>query len=177
MEQKTAHETAQDKTLFVCTGGALVLPGVPMLDRVDGGHLLVLPPRAVWDRTALTLPELTQWSILVAASAAAMLESLPQLADGCINYWDAGNWALNDAALPAGRKTAKTFRKLHLHLLGRSPNAQDAAWRWGEAPRFPEYANRAERLNRYQPLNVDECAQIVDRLRCLLQDKYQISTT
>ena len=59
-----------------------------------------------------------------------MLDVLPQLAGGCINYWEAGNWALNDAADPKGRKDARAHRQMHLHLLGRSPSSADPAWAW-----------------------------------------------
>ena len=83
-----------------------------------------------------------------------MLDALPQLDGGCINYWEAGNWALNDAADPVGPKSACDFRRMHLHLLGRSRTATHPSWRWGESPRFPEFAERhtwsagLERLHR-----------------------------
>ncbi|MFN7978855.1 MAG: hypothetical protein U0P30_12010 [Vicinamibacterales bacterium] len=82
-------------------------PATIMLDRADGGQLVVYPPRRVWDRTALTRDELVDWNLLVAATARAMLDALPQLAGGCINYWDAGTWALNSAAEPEGPKISR----------------------------------------------------------------------
>ena len=173
---KNDHENdhKKDHILLTCAGGQLLLPAVPMLDGADGGHLMVLPPRPVWDRTALTASELARWSALIASAATAMLEELPQLRGGCINYWDAGNWALNDAAAPLGRKTGEAFRKLHMHLLGRSPTAQDPAWRWGESPRFPDFSERMARVNQYQPLTAEECARIVQRTRSVLQGKYNL---
>ena len=120
-----------------------------LVDREDGGNLVVNPPRAVWERGELTAGELTAWSHLVAATGAAMLRTLPQLEGGCINYWEAGNWALNDAADPAGPKTAPAFRSVHLHLLGRSRFARSPDWAWGEAPRFPGIFGSA-RLGRRQ---------------------------
>jgi hypothetical protein len=36
------------------------------------------------------------WSFLVTAAGKAMLDVLPQLQGGCINYFDAGNWQLHD---------------------------------------------------------------------------------
>ena len=137
--------------LYTCAGGTIVLPqpDLVLVDREDGGNLVVNPPRAVWERAELTANELTAWSHLVAAAGAAMLETLPQLDGGCINYWEAGNWALNAAAAPAGPKTAPAFRSVHLHLLGRSRFARSADWAWGEAPRFPEIFG-APRLGRRQ---------------------------
>lgn len=41
-----------------------------------------------------------RWSFLVAATGRAMINALPQLEGGCVNYFDAGNWALHDAAPP-----------------------------------------------------------------------------
>src|SRR5689334_16291033 len=109
-------------TLLTCAGGTLVLPAanLVLVDRADGGNLVVNPPRTVWERSALAPDELTAWSFLVAAAGQAMLETLPQLDRGCINYWEAGNWALNDAADPPGPKTAPEHRQVHMHLLGRS---------------------------------------------------------
>src|SRR5215212_2638063 len=100
-----------------CAGGFLALPDptLVMVSREDGGNLVVLPPREVWERSELTPQELALWSFLVSATATAMLDVLPQLDGGCINYWDAGNWALNDDADPKGRKRADEYRRLHLH--------------------------------------------------------------
>jgi ATP-dependent protease HslVU (ClpYQ) peptidase subunit len=59
----------QDISLLVTPAGNIMLPTKPLIDRTDGGRLVVLPARAVWDRTALSADELTQWSALVAACA------------------------------------------------------------------------------------------------------------
>src|SRR3954465_4561251 len=105
--------------LFTCDGGTVCLPAADLVlvDRNDGGNLIVNPPRDVWERSELTAQELTHWGFLVAATGRAMLDTLPQLAGGCINYWEAGNWALNELAEPRGPKTAPTHRRVHLHLL------------------------------------------------------------
>ncbi len=161
-------------TLFACVGGALVLPdkGRALLSREDGGNLVVDPPRAVWERCELSPSELSRWGFLVAAAGAAMIESLPQLKDGCVNYWEAGNWALHDDAPPVGRKTARESRRVHLHLLGRSPAARDPDWRWGEAPVFPRFGERAARLAAYERLSAAEASAIVDRTEELLRARY-----
>ena len=161
-------------TLLTCAGGSLVLPdaALVLVDRDDGGNLVVDPPRPVWDRGELAADELHAWSDLVAAAGAAMLAQLPQLAGGCLNYWDAGNWALNAAAPPAGPKTGPVHRKLHLHLLGRSPRATDPDLRWGEAPRFPDYADRLAWAAPHARLTPDECARIVAATADTLRDKY-----
>lgn len=116
-------------TLLASSGGQVTLPDAHLLlvDRANGGNLCILPPRVVWERSELTAGELTAWSFLVAATSRAMLEVLPQLDGGCINYWDAGNWALNGDAEPKGPKRAAGHRKVHLHLLGRSPQSTNPA--------------------------------------------------
>lgn len=159
-------------TLFTSGGGSIVLPELVLVDREDGGNLIVDPPRVVWERSELTAEELTLWSFLIAATGRAMLDVLPQLEGGCINYWEAGNWALNDAAEPRGPKTARAHRRVHTHLLGRSPRARHPAWRWGEAPKFPDFVDRREWAAAFAPLNDAECRAVVGRAEELLREQY-----
>ena len=164
------------RKLFTCQGGQVVLPNgeLVLVDRQDGGNLIVSPPREVWERSELTPAELMLWSFLVAATGQAMLEMLPQLEGGCINYWEAGNWALNDQAEPKGAKTAKEYRKVHMHLLGRSRSARGASWRWGEAPKFPDFVDRFSWASKNERLNAIECRSIVARVETLLQERYGV---
>jgi hypothetical protein len=163
------------KIIFKCKGGTVALPSLNLVlvPREAGGNLIVNPPREVWERSELTRDELTQWSYLVAATGRAMLDALPQLKDGCINYWEAGNWALNIDADPAGeQKTGPRHRRVHLHLLGRNPRAEHPDFRWGEAPRFSDYDNRFTWAAKFERLTADECEQIVQRTEELLRSKY-----
>src|SRR3954469_13418611 len=164
--------------LFTCQGGHIVLPDrkLVLVSRQDGGKLIVIPPREVWERSALTSIELMRWSFLVAATGKAMIDVLPQLEGGCINYWEAGNWALNDQAEPKGRKEARSHRQMHLHLLGRSPAATDPAWAWGESPVFPRFADRASWAASFERLTAAECRQVVSRADDLLRTTYGVST-
>jgi len=151
------------QTLLRCIGGEVALPdaNLVLVDREDGGNLIINPPRDVWDRTELTPQELTNWQFLVAATAKAMLRELPQLKDGCINYWDAGNWSLNEGAAPAGPKRGPLHRHVHLHLLGRSRNAKSPSHRWGEGVQWPDYSERQKWTAGFKRLNDDECKRIV----------------
>jgi hypothetical protein len=161
-------------TLFACSGGRLTLPDAHnlLVSRENGGNLVVLPPRPVWERSELDASELASWGKLVAAAGRAMLEVLPQLRDGCINYWEAGNWALNDAAEPAGPKRAPEYRSVHLHLLGRSRQSTSPDWRWGESPRFPAFAERHAWGQGFEPLNASECQGIVKHTEASLRSRY-----
>jgi hypothetical protein len=164
------------RVLLRMSGGDLCLPDPTtiMVDRADGGQLVVNPPRRVWERTALELPELVAWNLLVAATGRAMLECLPQLDGGCVNYWDAGNWALNDAAEPAGPKRGPAHRVLHQHVIGRSRHSSDPAWRWGESPFFPAFADRVAWSRGKASLTPAECAAIVARVREVLLGVYAV---
>jgi hypothetical protein len=160
--------------LLSCDGGAIVLPAsdLVLVDREDGGNLIVDPPRPVWERSALGRDELAAWSFLVAAAGEAMLASLKQLEGGCINYWEAGNWALNHDADPPGPKTAPRFRRVHTHLLGRSRMAASPDWAWGEVPRFPAFAGRHAWAANNRRLTDAECDAVIGAARGLLSRKY-----
>lgn len=165
-----------NRVLLSCPGGKVELPDAvsTLVGREDGGNLIVTPPRVVWERSELSPDELRDWAFLVAATGRAMLDALPQLEGGCINYWEAGNWALNDAAELRGRKTARQYRRVHLHLLGRSPRSQSSSWAWGEAPVFSRYADRHG--VHHTPLDERECDGIVAHARGLLKDRYGMSS-
>ncbi|MES2241403.1 MAG: hypothetical protein V4639_00885 [Pseudomonadota bacterium] len=161
-------------TLVSCAGGTVALPTKPMNHRNDGGHLLVNPPRPVWERSELTPEELARWSCLVAATGRAMLDTLPQLAGGCLNYWEAGNNALNDLAHPPGPKTPQLHRKMHLHVFGRSRRATHPDWFWGEPPQFPKFALSEAWAAQFSRLETEECDAIGERIAVLLATRYAV---
>lgn len=152
--------------------GVVGTPSRPMNQPEDGGHLLVLPPRRVWDRTALQPQELVQWSLLVAATAAAMLSCLEVLRDGCLNYWEAGNFALNDLSPPAGPKDPRTHREMHLHLFGRSRRASHPDWKWGQSPRFPRYEDSGPWCSQFSAFDDATRARLGNELRAVLARSY-----
>jgi hypothetical protein len=160
--------------LFSCKGGTVTVPTLPLNRREDGGHLLVNPPRDVWERSELSPDELTQWSFLVAATGRAMLDVLPQLEGGCVNYWEAGNWALHDSAAPAGAKVTQHCRRVHLHIFGRSRFAEHKDWQWGESPKFPDFVDSKKWAADFLPFNQDECTAVVARIDTLLTQKYAV---
>lgn len=157
------HRAGMSIVLFQCSGGEIVLPDrrLTLVSREDGGHLIVNPPRPVWERSELSPDELTRWGFLVAAAGRSMLAVVPQLANGCVNYWEAGNWAVHDEAEPRGPKSPAAHRQVHLHLLGRSRDASDPAWRWGESPKWPDFHDRLQWAASHQRLTADECSWIV----------------
>lgn len=161
-------------TVFSCPGGSVVCPDTVLCDRRDGGHLIVNSPRPVWERSCLTPQEIARWSLLVAATGKAMLEVLPVLEGGCLNYWEAGNWALNDLAEPAGAKDVQTHRRVHLHIFGRSRNALHPDWRWGESPKFPDFSQSKAWAGLFSPLLEAERRQIGEYLATALQTSFHL---
>jgi len=162
--------------LLSSPGGSLCIPSPCMIDRRDGGSLLVMPPRVVWDRSVLSREELVNWSFLVAAAGRAMLDRLPQLDGGVINYWEAGNWALNAAAAPAGPKSGARHKQVHMVLLGRSRESKDKDWKWGEAPMYPWYRDAEKWMDGKDCLTEKECNEVVIRTTELLVEKYRTKT-
>jgi diadenosine tetraphosphate (Ap4A) HIT family hydrolase len=160
--------------LFRCTGGDVVLPNrkLVLVSREDGGNLIVNPPREVWERSELAPEELAHWCFLVSATGRAMIETLPQLDGGCVNYWDAGNWALNVDAEPQGAKTGSVHRRVHMHLLGRSRTARHPAWQWGEAPVFPKFKDRFAWAADFQRLTAQECREVIAHAETLLRTRF-----
>jgi len=159
--------------IYKSAGGTVVVPKMVFLDRADGGHLIVNPPRDVWEQSELSAIELAHWCFLIGAIGRAMIDVLPQLEDGCVNYFEAGNWALNDAAPPKGKpKRAPDHRRVHMHVFGRSRSAKHPSWRWGEAPRLPDYRDRKQWAAHFAPLEKKECDAIVRRAKTLLKERY-----
>jgi hypothetical protein len=59
-----------------------------------------------------------------------------------------------------------------MHIFGRSRAAKHPSWRWGEAPRLPDYRDRKPWAAGFAPLDARECAAIVKRARMLLKARY-----
>ena len=64
-----------------------------------------------------------------------------------------------------------------MHVFGRSPRATHPAWRWGEAPRLPDYQDRQKWAACFAPLEEKECKAIIKRARALLEARYAGSGT
>lgn len=161
--------------LYSNVGGTIVRPAKLLCSRLDGGHLVVNPPRDVWERSCLSAIELAQWALLVAATGRAMLETLPVLEGGCINYWEAGNWALNDLAAPAGPKNPQQHRRVHLHVLGRTRQGTNPDWQWGESPNFGTFLESGQRAAKFSPLTTQEIDAVIQRVSDLMKTRYSLS--
>ncbi len=64
---------------------------------------------------------------------------------------------------------------MHLHLLGRSPTSTRPAWRWGESPRFPDFAERHDWSAGHERFTADECRAVVERVEERLLSVYGVA--
>jgi diadenosine tetraphosphate (Ap4A) HIT family hydrolase len=88
----------------------------PHVDRLDGGHIRILPKARVRDRTQLS-PDLAKELMkltMIAGEAMEMALGRRGIDIGRINYQDNGNWGVFKPEGPY----------LHLHLYGRARSAK-----------------------------------------------------
>ena len=100
----------------------VVTPNRPHITRADGGHVVIVPKRAVEDRTYLTpeeAKELVQLSIVFGKAMKTALNKRG-IDVARINYQENGNW----------------IPEMHLHLYGRAKSAK--LQKFGDALRFPK---------------------------------------
>jgi len=71
-----------------------------------------------------------------------------------------------------GPPKARDHRKVHLHVFGRSRKAKDPDWRWGEAPKFPDFIDSKTWSAKFERLRREECEAIGARVETLLTGKY-----
>lgn len=131
----------------------------PHVDRIEGGHLLIRPKKAVVDRSDLTPEQAVELMKLTMIFGKAMMKALPKrgIKLGRINYQDNGNWALKE-----GKKG-----HLHVHLYGRAKNS--VVQQYGEALYFPPKGSNI--YNHTKPLNSGDIKAILSEVKKLLASK------
>lgn len=134
----------------------------PHIDRLDGGHIRIIPKETVRDRTKLSpalAKELMKLSMVVGAAMEVAL-TRRGLDIGRINYQDNGNWGVFKQEGPY----------LHLHLYGRAKTARTQ--RFGEALYLPK--RETGFYDHVRPLNEEDVQEIEKEIRRLIgTDKYQ----
>lgn len=134
----------------------------PHVDRLDGGHIRIIPKERVRDRTKLSsalAKELMKLSMVVGEAMEVAL-SRRGLDIGRINYQDNGNWGVFKPEGPY----------LHLHLYGRAKTARTQ--RFGEALYLPK--RETGFYDHVRPLNKEDVQEIGKEIRRLIgTDKYQ----
>lgn len=125
-------------------------PEKPLVDRGDGGHIVINPKVRVTNRQqlspklAIELMRLT----LLAGQAMTTVMNANGVDVGRINYQDNGNWTVFH---PEG-----SF--LHIHLYGRAKSAQYHTY--GQACYFPHRDEASEYYARFSPLHKKDIADL-----------------
>lgn len=134
----------------------------PHLDRIDGGHIKIVPKVRVRDRTQLS-PELAKELMkLTMVVGEAMVIGLNNrgIDVGRINYQDNGNWRVFNPEGPY----------LHVHLYGRAKSAK--VQKYGDALYLPH--RETGFYDGFQPLDHEDVQEIRKEIeRLLLTPKYR----
>lgn len=103
----------------------------PHIDRLDGGHVKIIPKARVRDRTELSLELAVELMELTMVVGEAMSLGLKKrgIDIGRINYQENGNWRVFDPDGPY----------LHIHLYGRAISA--STQKYGNAIYLPHRAS------------------------------------
>lgn len=133
----------------------IFVPSKPHIDARDGGHLVVLPKRAVSHLFELTVQE--QKEVMKLSTVVEKI-MLAKLGAKHINIQANGNWFFLKNANPQKGKGPQ----LHIHLYGRHPKSKKQ--KWGEALVFPD--PKTGWLKKIQPYSKKQIARIA---RSLLQ--------
>lgn len=140
-------------------------PDRPHVTRADGGHIKIKPKVRYVDRQALAPKQAIELMRLTMVVGEAMRTVLNNkgIDIGRINYQDNGNWSVFKPQGPY----------LHVHLYGRSKNAQ--IQKYGDALEFPH--RETGFYEGYETLTVDDVAELKVEIENLMgQDKYLDAT-
>jgi diadenosine tetraphosphate (Ap4A) HIT family hydrolase len=132
----------------------------PLIDREDGGHIIVEPIIKIVDRQQLQAREAIEFMRLtmVAGEAMKTVLSANGIAIGRINYQDNGNWSVLKPEGP----------HFHLHIYGRAMNARYQPY--GQACYFPHPDTHPEWYARLKPLSSSDIDGICKKIYLLLSE-------
>jgi diadenosine tetraphosphate (Ap4A) HIT family hydrolase len=128
--------------IYESTNFIVEIPDKPLVDRNDGGHIIITPKIKVVDRQQLTPLLAIELMRLTIVTGQAMTEVMNEhgVNIGRINYQDNGNWSVFTAARPY----------LHIHLYGRAISAKYQ--KYGQACYFPDINDTPAYYKNFKPL-------------------------
>lgn len=128
----------------------------PHIDRLDGGHIKIVPKVRVRDRTELSLDLAMELMKLTMVMGEAMARGLKKrgIDIGRINYQDNGNWRVFDSDGPY----------LHIHLYGRAISA--SIQKYGDAIYLPQ--RESGFYNNLVPLDQEDVEAIKSEIERIL---------
>ena len=134
---------------------------LPLVTRLDGGHISISPKNRLDNRTLLTPKLAIEQMYLTMLIGEAMTIGLNNrgIDIGRINYQDNGNWGVFKPEGPF----------LHVHLYGRAKSAK--IHKYGEACNFP--FRETGFYNDFEPINAEDIIEIKKEINILLEtEKY-----
>jgi diadenosine tetraphosphate (Ap4A) HIT family hydrolase len=135
----------------------------PLVTRMDGGHIAILPKERIADRTLMSPEMAIEFIRLSMIVGEAMTIALNErgIDIGRINYQDNGNWGVFTPEGPF----------FHLHLYGRAKSAK--FHKYGESCNFP-FRNTGF-YDGFQPLNADDIKAIKIQIEKIsIREKYKL---
>jgi hypothetical protein len=130
----------------------------PLVDRLDGGHVVINPIVRVADRQQLAPYQAIEFMRLSIVTGGAMTTVLRKhgVNIGRINYQDNGNWGV----------FTKEGPYFHLHLYGRAIDAK--IQKYGQACFFPHRNEQPEFYSNLKPLTPEDISALRREIENLL---------
>jgi diadenosine tetraphosphate (Ap4A) HIT family hydrolase len=153
-------------TIYESENFSVISPDKPLIDRADGGHIIIFPKMSFVDRQQLNPKQAIELMRLTMVVGRAMTTVMNEhgFDIGRINYQDNGNWAVFKPKGP----------HLHVHLYGRAKSAKIQLY--GQACKFPHIEEQPEFYKDLEPLNEEDIKDIKTEIELLLKkDKYSDS--
>lgn len=132
-------------------------PDQPLVDRFDGGHIIIDPKVKIKDRQQLVSRLAIELARLTIVTGAAMTKVMNQhgVDIGRINYQDNGNWGVFKKEGPF----------MHMHVYGRAKSAK--MQKYGQTLYFPHPDENPEFYLNLKPLTADDRREIQEEMRRL----------
>ena len=133
----------------------------PLVDRNDGGHIIIEPKERVSSRQDLSAKEAIELMRLTIVAGIAMEKVMSQngVDIGRINYQDNGNWSVFKPQGP----------HLHYHLYGRAKNAK--IQKYGQTLSMPHIDDHPEYYKDLKPLIKEDINGIRNEIGELLKEE------
>lgn len=132
---------------------------IPLVDRNDGGHIIIEPKERVPARQDLSAKQAIELMRLTIIVGAAMEKIMSQngVDIGRINYQDNGNWSVFKPQGP----------HLHYHLYGRAKSAK--IQKYGQTLSMPHIDEHPEYYKKLKPLSTEDINGIRDEIELQLK--------
>ncbi len=151
-----------ENIIFETDNYIIQAPEKPFIDRLEGGHIRILPKFQVSDRTKLTSEQAKEYIKLSMIVGEAMKIALERqgIVIGIVNYQDMGNWSVFKPEGPT----------MHMHIFGRAKTATKQ--KYGEAVSLPQ--RETGFYDTFQRLTDEDIAEIKKEIERLIDsDKYK----